>query len=763
MYKNDIAKSNVKPLVIVNKQVRIINDLLAEYDIFNELFKMPNISEAISLVISSRKFTDPFFDKNEIQNISQELLLEELLDKINSNYFKQDILYKIEVPKNRIEKRELEYYDLSSYALRYLIALILFKTVRISDCAFGGKEEIFQVRESEQDPYLKNNENFWSWQKEIIKSNKYNWVYIADIRRFYSSISPNILCSLLTSEFNITSTRFLSAFNQCYQNLTIGSMCDHFIQNLYLTRLDRKLSRISKIKYARLTDDIRVFCKEASDAEEIHKEVLQVISELKLSLNEDKQFIINPVKYIDLEPEKSYHIDFANLKYDETHKPKFSHYIKLSDIDKYDFENVLQLAHGTYDSYTWCNPKYDYWELPKNLTLQKIIDGNSGYKLGSLDINFFLSDLEGKTFNQIDIKDLENLGKSIYHSYGSYKYYFRLIRLYFNLLISITDTNALIKAWDKLILFIPYNHYKRYIFWYILFSKIENTNSTYYQYLIPHKPISENLKELVVKVFEDASGSDFLWSEIHYILKSGDLDNIKTETGEVFWKSESFWLEQLKKLDSDKNKTDFTKVRVLTNVIEILPSSFPIRNAYAEKLIDAAFLKGDSNYLRAYEELKYLLKSGYNISLFRLAYCCSQIDLKEEAMLYYTKYLKYNNDSGAYNNRALLFKEINKYDESIQDFNQAIAWEPEELYYSNRGNLLLELGKYEAAIKDFEAAYDFNKKSEFLLKKTECLLNLGKVAEAKSTYYRYYNENDESYGMNDPMEISWKDFQDNHK
>lgn len=112
-----------------------------------------------------------------------------------------------------------------------------------------------------------------------------------------------------------------------------------------------------------------------------------------------------------------------------------------------------------------------------------------------------------------------------------------------------------------------------------------------------------------------------------------------------------------------------------------------------EQLIDRAKKrKENGNYLACLIDLKKAIeKKPYKESdlLFEIAYCQSELNDNENAIINYSKFLELNpNSSSALNNRGLLYRETKKLRLSYEDFSNAIIIDPtESLYYSNRANL----------------------------------------------------------------------------
>lgn len=746
MDNENIIQTKNRDLSIIDRHIQITNNLLAEHDIFNEMLNLETIRKAAELAISARKLLDQFYDKNEIEGINLDFLIQKVFNRIQNGLFDQKKLYSISLPKNRIQSREHDYYDLPSYTIRFLISYIIYKRVQISNCVFGGKDEIFIQQSNEIDIYKQHNEAFWSWQKKQILKNEFEWVYIADIEKYYNSISTSKLASILESRYNITSPRFLKAFEECFTDISLGCWCDHFVQNIYLTNLDQRLSLIDNIEYARLTDDIRIFCKTESDCEKVHVIVQETLNELNLKLNKDKQFVLHPIEFYKTDdwPKYEGEENYNNWKHHQTHPSRFSHYIRIDDIDKYEIENILKITLGSHDHYWWCNPKYEQNKLPKKLTLKTLLEGDSGFKLGEYDLNLFLDRVENGPTASITEDDIFKLTLVIKYSYMNYKFYYRVIKIYFYLLIiDNLEEDKIKNRWDKLIESIGYtcgdnwydykstthgdDKYKTYIFLKILFSQIRHREITFYEWLTKKIHIKTSIGGIIVEIF--TGKYEYISSEILFLMHSGTMNDIKFNE-QVFWSSIPFWQSVIGRIEELES---LPALRLLIdNILKALPDSTEIMEE------DAYISLNECRFEEAYKKYKHLHKIGHTISLFQLAYCCAKLGQITEAIEYYSSHLKTSPDCSAFNNRALLYMNSKEFDKALKDFNLAIKLSPDdESYYRNRSILHSRMDNHGLAADDIETSFNLCKNPDLIKQKSYILIKANKVEEAKFEITRY--------------------------
>lgn len=103
----------------------------------------------------------------------------------------------------------------------------------------------------------------------------------------------------------------------------------------------------------------------------------------------------------------------------------------------------------------------------------------------------------------------------------------------------------------------------------------------------------------------------------------------------------------------------------------------------------------------------FLTNCAHDISYLDKGGKCLRYGRCEDAIDYYTKYIKEKNPAyaPAYNDRGVSFLRLHKYNKAIQDFNKAIELEPDcAIAYFNRGCAYGGDGNHELALMDFNHA-----------------------------------------------------------
>ena len=110
--------------------------------------------------------------------------------------------------------------------------------------------------------------------------------------------------------------------------------------------------------------------------------------------------------------------------------------------------------------------------------------------------------------------------------------------------------------------------------------------------------------------------------------------------------------------------------------------------------------------LQSEDRLPFKLADAYN----ELGIAYSKLEKYDEAIIHYTNAIQTNHlDDDFYNNRGIAYFRLQKYDEAIADYDKAIEINKHNIYaYHNRGNLNSELRKFKEAIIDYSVAIELD-------------------------------------------------------
>ena len=175
---------------------------------------------------------------------------------------------------------------------------------------------------------------------------------------------------------------------------------------------------------------------------------------------------------------------------------------------------------------------------------------------------------------------------------------------------------------------------------------------------------------------------------------------------------------------------DSLKKKTLINKRDILTKEINNKSNDDIKLANAYYDRGDlfldlKNYDDAIEDyikaLKIYVKTNKNKNINGL---CNNLGIAlletkryDESMIYFNLAIKRDPRlDEAYDNRGNLYMELNKYQETIDDYTEAIKIKPNVYYFADRGYAYVHIKNYDMALKDINKAI---KRSLSLISKGE--------------------------------------------
>ena len=272
-------------------------------DLEESMCSLDNIVMAVELAYSSMLYKDPArneFCINEYKNKERRICLAiEIQDNLKMHewpYNIDGIKYSCLKPNGK-EKREGVIFNLEEYTLRYLFGVVKYMAINkvIPKFVYGGGDDVFTLNNDEY-KYEKYLDDFVKVQEE--SAEKYKYLYVFDIRHFFSSVNMSKLKTFYFSNDFTNVEWYENLFSKIVeksniQGLNPCSEIDFFFANLYLKALDERLSQYDNIKYFRYGDDIRIFANDKDLQEPLKVVIESVLSSLLLDLNYDKTKLID--------------------------------------------------------------------------------------------------------------------------------------------------------------------------------------------------------------------------------------------------------------------------------------------------------------------------------------------------------------------------------------------------------------------------------------------------------------------------------------
>ena len=220
-----------------------------------DLLQENRIKKAIKRAYHARVHLDPIYYPGEFHECDEATIIDYVKGCIKYNKkIKSSGLGDITIPKNRKQKRVFYYSPLVNYIIKFIISEYIFEQNSISTKVYGGNKEIFSNPEG--DLFGFSGIQFRTWQKRELKNKVYKWIVIADITDYYNSIDSGVLAQKISDIIKVDCDYgFIAFIKRFFNSLSIGDWCDHYLQNIYLSDLDKSLSN-TKWAYGRMTEPI---------------------------------------------------------------------------------------------------------------------------------------------------------------------------------------------------------------------------------------------------------------------------------------------------------------------------------------------------------------------------------------------------------------------------------------------------------------------------------------------------------------------------
>jgi hypothetical protein len=779
-----IVKFDKPEIVNFNTQLKIGNGILATIDIYNELLDISNIRNAVNLAVNARKYLDPYYDPNEIIGLNIESLVYQIYKELSNKTFSNQHLHIMYLPKREGVVRRVKYLDIKSYSIRFLMAIILKKYIAFPKSVFYPHESISTLQQNDQ--FKEHSVAFFAWQKDLISSKEYPWIVISDFKNYYDSIRPNKLVNKILSIIdNRNSDTFKKLLETYLTEIDIGNWCDYFFQNIYLMDLDKALEKVQWIS-GRFIDDIRVFCKSEADAALSFQIIKNEISKIDLTINETKQFVITNLEDICQHPESSL---FQTTAFKEIIRKtplqnliQTTPYINVENITKYEIDTLYQWVASSLDG-SWWGPKYDK-NFERRLNLSDLIIDKTGYKINGVELNNLLEDIEQNKFNNVGA-NLKDLNIIINNIYGGYRFYERLIRIYIDQLVKAEKPileEHLIKLLETFQLKIGrrFHKYHHDYYAYLLLKRIfiDDEESKLFSYFEANcSGFIPGLTELFFSIISyPFRGESYIGT---YIVKEGEYNYLRAFTHFLFvtkgdenkldkyslrWiKSTDFWITSITKLFARINK-EISKETCAGNIISIIAFIEPwIKTSQNIPLLkyEAKANIISKNYDQAFNILALLIEKNIHNNdpsiLASTAFTLEKLKKFQDALWMYNEYLKLEESSAGYYNRALIKWGNKDFEIALADIDSAIYLDNGNLsYLKTKLRWLLKLEEYEDATSCLDCIInsisDYSENKEYFHLKYEIYIKTKRFEELENIVNEFlYFIRD--YGMTSKYDI----------
>jgi tetratricopeptide (TPR) repeat protein len=703
-----------------DSRLSTVNFLLSNRNLDDLITDRNRVLKAIDLAINARLNLDPYFDPKELSDVKRDYLADRIMAKIASKEIIKAVKpdCSISIPKNFFQTRHAEYFDLEDYSIRFLLALVLSERFSFLDSVYGGKLEIFQIDNG--DSYRLKRRHFHKLQNALLLSESFPWLVYVDISNYYSTIKKNNLIEIIKTKLSLSDENyFLKLVEKYFEKISIGSWCDNFIQNIYLSNLDLSMNS-SEWNYMRMNDDIRVYCNSLQVAEMAYYKIETELKKLDLEINKAKQFVIEPM----INKSTAKWTFYGTRCYNYTNG-KTSPIIELRRVAEYPVENVYILTSDS-DRQECVQILYNS-NFQKNISYRDEILNKIGFDVEGVDIRDVLENFENR--ESLSSMELSILSEIFFYTNTSYQFTIRLVRLFVSKsFASLHDEGVieLIKSVFKRLTsdwsYPNYTNYGRYpTYLDYVFLRVVFFESAEFCSDLKH------IRNVIIDWFERLVfySEGYVQKAVRHIINSGLFRVVDSHYSETLF-DENFWLKIIDREFSLKGISDNGFVSEYSNqVIQALSDNFV---HYKKKLNSIELINSDFNnsykinvwranlsYLRGdYKNvmdvlLMHNLKdlNGENLILLAISY--SKLGDIEKAKSVYTKLISLESNATALNNRGLILIKESRLDEAILDFSGAICLCESSRYYENRAYCFMHTGQFAEALKDIDRAIEIDR------------------------------------------------------
>lgn len=690
--------STVRLIQKQDKQIVVVNNILATRKLSDLLIDKRRVEKAIDLAWNARLKLDPFYDPFELHSIDKSSLVADIITTLNTADTKKSLSapFLINVPKNKISSRSSRYLNIKDYSIRFLLSKILSEKIKFPDNIFGGRDEVFSVDDGTL--FEMERVRFQSIQNSALLSGRYSWVVYIDISSYYECINKDILIKIIENKLLLVSEeKFVKLLHIYLSDITIGCWCDNFLQNIYFNNLDAVLNSHGWT-YFRMTDDIRIFCKSKEEAELALQIIKTELAKLKLSINRGKHFVVKPMTSVERFETNREDYEYGDL----------SPILELSRISEYPVENIFTLFRDS-EGREWINHKYEN-RFPRKFTYRDELLEKTGFQINGIDVKEIIIDVEQRL--DLSLDDYSILFQIIFNTYSSYQFKKRVVRLFLIHVFSNSSVAAVDEVFIKVLRKLTSdcctgsNGFLSYNFLQFMFLDREMVPN---QLLIKRhaKAIWNWFYQMIIN---NDYRSSYLLKVARYIIEHSLFRLVHHMHGEVL-SYDKFWGRVIDK-EAELKKEDLKyRFSYTLNSVHFLQGLFPSSSLLNLKRADYYYKKEQYS-----EALQYFLQllSSENLTdqFFKVGYCYYHIKDYKNAIFYYSEYLKKYNSSTAYNNRGVIYKELKQFDEALLDFDKAIDLEISALYFENRAACFMELSQFDEALVDLDLAIEIKETND---------------------------------------------------
>jgi tetratricopeptide (TPR) repeat protein len=698
-----LNNSAISVASLQDSRLSTVNLLLSNRNLDELITDRNRVLKAIDLAINARLNLDPFFDPKELSDVNRDFLADRILANIVCKEIIMTInpVYKIPIPKNFSQSRYAEYFDIEDYSIRFLLALVLSEKFSFLDSVYGGKLEIFQIDNG--NTYRFKRRCFQKLQNSILLSESFPWLVYVDISNYYATIKKKNLIEIIKTKLSLSDENyFLKLLEKYFEKISIGSWCDNFIQNIYLSDLDLAMHSVDW-NYMRMNDDIRVYCNSYHSSLRAFQTIENELKKLDLEINQAKQFVIEPMINRSTAKWRFY----ETRCYDYT-RGEMSPIIELCKVTEYDIENIYMLTRDS-DANECVQLKYNF-RFQKRINFRDEVLNKLGFEIEGIDIREILENFESR--ERLSCTELKLLGDLIFYTSTSYQFTFRLVRLFVSRSVENIYGEGVVDVvqfvFKHLSSFSAHPNFANYssvpTFLDYVFLRVVFLERSDYNNDLKH------IRDVIIDWFErlifrgKGGYIQYIQSVIRYIIDSRLFRFVDSHYSEKL-ADENFWVEIMHR--EFKRSGSLSRPRQKLNSVELIKYYFT--NSYKINVSRANFSYVGGDFEQVVQSLRNCyIEDLSSEDLILLASSYFKLSDFKSAEEIYSNVLYLESHPTAYNNRGLIYLKANRIVEAIQDFSSAIKVRESSRYFENRATCYILTGQLVEALGDIDRAIEID-------------------------------------------------------
>lgn len=263
------------------------------FQLIDKIYDMDNLKDAWKKVKSNKGCAG--IDKQSINDFEKQSgqYLREIQRAVKNGMYKATPVLRKFIPKGENQFRAL--------------GIPTVKDRILQQAAKNVIEQIFEMKFLSCSYGYRPNKNAHQAVEQIKKyvDQGYTWIIDADVEKFFDSVDHKLMMVFVAEEISdgkvlnlIESWLKAGVMNEGEREETTegtpqGGVASPLLANIYLHEMDEQVAKIYGVRMVRYADDFVILCKTENEAEQTMKRVEEILTGLKLRLNETKTRIVN--------------------------------------------------------------------------------------------------------------------------------------------------------------------------------------------------------------------------------------------------------------------------------------------------------------------------------------------------------------------------------------------------------------------------------------------------------------------------------------